>query len=54
MVIAIWAEFSGLGGIGIYLNRDKEFVHLDTRDNKYRWLNKNGSNQNINKVTDLL
>ncbi len=54
IVIALWAEFNGLGGIGIYLNRDKEFVHIDTRTNKYRWINKNGTNQQIKSVLYLL
>ena len=54
IVIALWAEFNGLGGIGIYLNRSQEFVHIDTRDNKYRWANRNGTNQQIKSVLDLL
>ena len=54
IVIALWAEFNGLGGIGIYLNRDREFVHLDVRPNKYRWVNKSGTNQAINNIVDLL
>ena len=54
IVIALWAEFNGLGGIGIYLNRNQEFVHIDTRDNKYRWVNRNCTNQQIKSVLDLL
>lgn len=54
IVIALWAEFNNLGGIGVYLNRSQEFVHIDTRVNKYRWVNKNGTNQSLNSVTDLL
>ena len=54
IVIALWAEFNGLGGIGIYLNRSQEFVHIDTRDNKYRWANKNGTNQAIKSILDLI
>lgn len=54
IIIALWAEFNGLGGIGIYLNRSQEFVHIDTRDNKYRWANRNGTNQQIKSVIDLL
>ena len=54
IVIALWAEFNGLGGIGIYLNRSQEFVHIDTRVNKYRWANRNGTNQQIKSVIDLL
>lgn len=54
IVIALWAEFNDLGGIGVYLNRSQEFVHLDTRTNKYRWINRNGTNQAINSVLDLL
>ena len=54
IVIALWAEFNGLGGIGVYLDRDREFVHLDTRPIKYRWVNRNGTNQKINSIFDLL
>ena len=54
IVIALWAEFNGFGGIGIYLDRDREFVHLDTRPTKYRWVNRNGTNQKINSIFDLL
>lgn len=54
IVIALWAEFNNLGGIGVYFNRSQEFVHIDTRANKYRWVNKNGTNQSLNSVTDLL
>ena len=54
MVIALWAEFNGLGGIGVYLDRSQEFVHIDTRQNKYRWVNRNGTNQQIKSVLDLL
>ena len=54
IVIALWAEFNGLGGVGIYLNRDREFVHIDTRQTKYRWVNRNGSNQQIKSIFDLL
>ena len=54
IVIALWAEFNGLGGIGIYLNRSQEFVHIDTRVNKYRWANRNGTNQQIKSIVDLL
>lgn len=54
IVIALWAEFNGLGGIGIYLNRSQEFVHIDTRDTKYRWVNKNGTNQAIKSILDLI
>ena len=54
IVIALWAEFNGLGGIGVYLNRSQEFVHLDTRQQKYMWINKNGINQAIKSVIDLL
>ena len=54
IVIALWAEFNGLGGIGVYLDRSQEFVHIDTRQNKYRWVNKNGTNQQIKSVLDLL
>ncbi len=54
IVIALWAEFNGLGGIGVYLDRTQEFVHIDTRQNKYRWVNRNGSNTAIKSMTDLL
>ena len=54
IVIALWAEFNGLGGIGLYLDRTQEFVHIDTRQNKYRWVNRNGSNTAIKSMTDLL
>ncbi|MBR4315020.1 MAG: DUF882 domain-containing protein [Lachnospiraceae bacterium] len=54
IVIALWAEFNGLGGIGMYLDRSQEFVHIDTRQNKYRWVNRNGTNQQIKSVLDLL
>ena len=54
IVIALWAEFNGLGGIGLYLDRTQEFVHIDTRQNKYRWVNRNGSNKAIKSMTDLL
>lgn len=54
IVIALWAEFNGLGGIGVYLDRSQEFVHIDTRQNKYRWVNRNGSNTAIKSMTDLL
>ena len=54
IVIALWAEFNNLGGIGIYLNRSQEFVHIDTRDNKYRWVNENGTNKQIKSIVDLL
>lgn len=54
IVIALFAEFNGLGGIGIYLNRSQEFVHIDTRENKYRWANRNGTNQQIKSILDLL
>ena len=54
IVIALFAEFNGLGGIGIYLNRSQEFVHIDTRVNKYRWANRNGSNQAIKSIVDLI
>lgn len=54
IVIALWAEFNGLGGIGVYLDRSQEFVHIDTRQNKYRWISKNGTNQQIKSVLDLL
>ena len=54
IVIALWAEFNGLGGIGLYLDRIQEFVHIDTRQNKYRWVNRNGSNTAIKSMTDLL
>lgn len=54
IVIALWAEMNGLGGVGLYLNRNQEFVHIDTRENKYRWVNKNGSNETINSIVDLL
>ena len=54
IIIALWAEFNGLGGIGVYLDRSQEFVHLDTRSQKYRWVNRNGTNQQIKSVLDLL
>lgn len=54
IVIALWVEFNGLGGIGIYLNRSQEFVHIDTRVNKYRWVNRNGTNQAIKSILDLI
>lgn len=54
IVIALWAEFNGLGGIGVYLDRSQVFVHIDTRQNKYRWVNRNGTNQQIKSVLDLL
>lgn len=54
IVIALWAEFNGLGGIGLYLDRTQEFVHIDMRQNKYRWVNRNGSNTAIKSMTDLL
>ena len=54
IVIALWAEFNGLGGIGLYLDRSQEFVHIDTRQNKYRWVNRNGLNIAIKSMTDLL
>lgn len=54
IVIALWAEFNNLGGIGIYLNRSQEFVHIDTRVNKYRWVNENGTNKQIKSIVDLL
>lgn len=54
IVIALWAEFNGLGGVGIYLNRTQEFVHIDTRSSKYRWVNKSGTNQTINSILDLI
>ena len=54
IVIALWAEFNGLGGIGLYLDRTQEFVHIDTRQNKYRWVNRNGSNIKVSSMTDLL
>lgn len=54
IVIALWAEFNGLGGIGLYLDRSQEFVHIDTRQNKYHWVNRNGSNKAIKSMTDLL
>ena len=54
IVIALWAEFNGLGGIGLYLDRTQEFVHIDTRQNKYRWVNRNGLNIAIKSMTDLL
>ena len=54
MILALWAEFNGLGGVGVYLDRDLEFVHLDVRPNKYRWVNRNGTNKQINNMMDLL
>ena len=54
IVIALWAEFNGLSGIGLYLDRAQEFVHIDTRQNKYHWVNRNGSNTAIKSMTDLL
>ena len=54
MILALWAEFNGLGGVGVYLDRDLEFVHLDVRPNKYRWVNRNCTNKQINNMMDLL
>ena len=48
--IALWAEFNGLNGIGLYINRsDINFVHIDTRpkDNKYLWINDGGKERKI-------
>lgn len=54
MILALWSEFNDLGGVGIYLDRNQEFVHVDTRPNKYRWVNRNNTNQQINNIMDLL
>lgn len=51
-IIALWAEFNGLGGVGLYINRSQEFVHIDTRDNKYRWINNKGTQTAVNNLFD--
>ena len=54
IIIALWAEMNGMGGVGLYLNRSQEFVHIDTRQNKYYWINRSGTNTAIPTITDLL
>lgn len=52
-VMAVWCEFNGLGGVGLYINRQLPFVHMDVRATKYRWLNDSGSQRQINNILDL-
>ena len=49
-IIALWAEFNGLGGVGLYVDRDIEFVHMDTRESKYRWINKNNKSSAVSNI----
>lgn len=41
--IAKWMFSMGVNGIGLYINRDQEFVHIDSRSGKYHWI-QDGSN----------
>ena len=49
--IAKWFEANGeklgIRGIGLYINRAIEFVHIDTRKTKYYWINENGVNRKV-------
>lgn len=49
-IIATWAEFNGAGGIGLYLDRQLPFVHIDTREKKYRWINSCGTQFGVSNI----
>ena len=53
-IIALWAEFNGLGGVGLYINRNIEFVHIDTRTSKYRWINNHGNQTAVENLFDKI
>lgn len=52
VIVGMYAESIGAGGIGVYAYQSGGFVHIDSRANKYRWLTlyRGGSNQAISKI----
>lgn len=56
VIIGMYAETLGAGGIGVYAYTSGGFVHVDTRATKYRWLTlyKGGTNQAISKIMPTL
>ena len=52
VIVGMYVESLNAGGIGLYSYYDGGFVHVDTREIKYRWLCvvKNGTNQEISKI----
>ena len=42
--LASWLYKNGVRGIGLYIERPLEFVHMDSRENKYYWKNNGSSN----------
>lgn len=52
VIVGMYAQTIGAGGIGVYSYPNGGFVHIDTRAVKYRWLTivRGGSYQQISKV----
>ena len=52
VIVGMYAQTIGVGGIGVYSYPTGGFVHIDTRAVKYRWLTivRGGSYQQISKV----
>ena len=47
--IAKWFYENGAKGIGLYINRAQEFVHVDTRDTKYYWIQDGSNTKQVDK-----
>ena len=45
--LASWLYKNGVRGIGLYTERPLEFVHMDSRENKYYWKNNGSSNMQV-------
>ena len=45
--VAAYAEGIGAGGIGMYDGVAGQFVHVDTRPTRYRWINTTGANLTV-------
>ena len=51
--LATWLYKNGVRGIGLYTNRPLEFVHMDSRENKYYWKNNGGGNKQVSNFESL-
>lgn len=56
VILGMYAESIGAGGIGVYAYPSDGFVHIDSRSAKYRWLTirKGGGNQYISRIMPTL
>lgn len=46
---AKWMESEGVKGIGLYINRAQEFLHIDSRSEIYHWIQDGDKHTKVNK-----